>query len=566
MESIIEINNLTFTYPGAYEPSLISADLTVDKGSFTAIIGGNGSGKTTLCKCINGLIPHFYHGDYEGEVRVHKNRILETPVAMTAKHVGYVYQDFEYQLVRATVLEDVAFAPLNYGYEDYREKAYGALETLGIGHLANRCIWELSGGQKHLVALAGVLALDPDILIIDEPVAQLDPVSAIKIYNKLKMLNEALGKTIIVIEHHTEFIATYCSDVVLMAGGSVLWHLPTSEALNRVEELKAHNIMPPQVTAIAWKLFPKENSYPLTPGGFEARYGDRLTFLQTSLDVPVKENNEAIITFKDVHHAFDTIDRSKKQVIRGIDLEVYRGENVALVGHNGSGKSTLLRMIASLLKPTEGQVSVDGIATRKITPEEMADKVSFIYQQPENMFIEDCIRADVAFYLNARRRKDFDAFVDEILVRYNLKELENHDGRMLSGGQQRRATLAIGTAMSPSIMLLDEPTASLDIVSRKDLTEALKAMKDVIETVIIATHDMQLAAQWADRILVLSKGQVIADGRPEEIFSMEKVLAEANLIPPQVTELSGRLRLQPTALSPDEFCDRVLGKEAVLWK
>lgn len=228
-KSILELNGVTFTYPGAEQPVLRDVSLQLDEGDFIAIIGSNGSGKSTLCKCFNGLIPHYYTGDFAGEVTICGQPADGKSVAELSKHIGYVYQDFENQLVRPTVLDDVSFTPLNYGFADYKERGERALALTGLGDLRNEFIWQLSGGQKHLLALAGALAMDPEILVIDEPVAQLDPQHARHIYDILRRLNEEQGKTIIVIEHHAEFIADYCKNVVLMDKGEVRWQKPVRE-------------------------------------------------------------------------------------------------------------------------------------------------------------------------------------------------------------------------------------------------------------------------------------------------------------------------------------------------
>ncbi len=209
---LIEIQNVSFQYPGLDDTKVLNnASLIVEEGEFLAIIGGNGSGKSTLCKTINGLIPHFYVGDFEGQVLVDGLITSEHDVATLSKSVGYVYQDFENQLLRPTVIDDVSFVPLNYGMQDFKELGRWALEVTGLAHLENEFVWQLSGGQKHLLALAGAIAMKPKVLIVDEPIAQLDPKHANQIYDVLKKLNEEYGTTIITIEHHTDLLQSIAS-------------------------------------------------------------------------------------------------------------------------------------------------------------------------------------------------------------------------------------------------------------------------------------------------------------------------------------------------------------------
>ena len=250
----IEIRQLTYTYPGAERPILNGIDLDVEKGDFLAIVGNNGCGKSTLCKTLNGLIPHFISGEFGGSVCIGGQNTLETDVGQLAQTVGYVYQDFENQIVRPTVLDDASYACLNYAYQDYEERGRQALALCGLQGKELDYVWQLSGGQTHLLALAGAVSLGPDILILDEPIAQLDPGHADAIYEVLKELNQKHGKTIVVIEHHTEYIANYCRNVLLLKDGKVEWKLPTQQALQRVEELQACNIFPPQITVAGFAL------------------------------------------------------------------------------------------------------------------------------------------------------------------------------------------------------------------------------------------------------------------------------------------------------------------------
>ena len=212
----VEIDGLTYTYPGASQPTLRNITLQIPQGDFLAVVGNNGCGKSTLCKVLNGLIPHFITGAMEGIIRVEGLDTRESDVGTLAQKVGYVYQDFENQIVRPTVLDDASCSCLNYAFPDYLERGRTALKQCGLEGREEEYVWQLSGGQTHLLALAGAVSLQPDILILDEPIAQLDPVHADRIYEVLRKLNEHHGKTIIVIEHHTEYIADYCKHVMLM--------------------------------------------------------------------------------------------------------------------------------------------------------------------------------------------------------------------------------------------------------------------------------------------------------------------------------------------------------------
>lgn len=560
--NLIDIKNVTFQYPGAKSPSLRDVSLTIEEGDFIAIMGGNGSGKTTLSKLINGLIPHYYVGDIKGEVVVDGKKTMESQVTDFSEIVGYVYQDFENQLVQAKVIDDASYTPLNFGYADYKERGKQALERVNLVGKDNDYIWELSGGQKHLLALAGAISLEPNILIVDEPVAQLDPQHAEEFYDVLKKLNEEENMTIIVIEHHTEFVAEYCKNVVLMDSGKVLWKKDVRDALTRVQELKDKNIFPPQVTQAISRL----NAMDTKPLPIHL---DEAVHYMESYEIPeVKpiylqkpqsslksnQNVEKIAEIKEVEFSYKMITREKKKILKSVTLDVYEGDRIALVGNNGAGKSTLMQLMTGLQKPEKGSVKVKNLNTEDFPPEHFADKVTYIYQNPEEMFIEDSIRNDIEFYLKARDISNYSEKVDEIIEKFHLKELQDRDGRLMSGGQQRRASLAIGVAMKPSLILLDEPTANLDIATRKYITQFIQTLKDEVEAVVIATHDMQLVAEWANRIIVMKDGQIIHDGNRESVFSNEQLLKEAGLKSPQILELSRSLRTK-LAYSVNEFVE-----------
>ena len=510
---MISIEGVTFTYPGGTAPTLRNLSLEVPQGAFVALVGNNGSGKTTLCKLLTGLVPHFYEGDFSGTVIVAGQNTLDHRVSQLSRYVGYVYQDFENQLLKPKVIDDVAFAPLNFGMGNYRDRARASLSTLRLDHLKDRIIWELSGGEKHLVALAGVLALEPEILIIDEPISQLDPVNAKTIYQTLTYLNKELGKTIITIEHHPDFIGEYCDSVILFKEGSVIWHLAVREALSRIEELEQHDIFSPQVTRIAHKIHNHSRGngevYPINLPESIAFF--KKYYLTDPL-IPPREEEEKIIdvckskiTFQNVTHSYKLLDGSRKTILEMINLAFSTGEKVALVGANGAGKSTLIRLICGLEKPKEGIIIVSGTDTRAVTPEELADKVSLVYQQPQQMFIEDSIRNDLSYFLKARKISGWEEIVEEAIKDFNLEEIQNRDGRLLSGGQMRRASLAIGACMRPEVMLLDEPTSSLDVANRRQIMAMMNKLSDRVQLVIIATHDMELVAEWADRVIILDK-------------------------------------------------------------
>ncbi|MNW25341.1 Nickel import ATP-binding protein NikO [compost metagenome] len=663
-EQAISIEQVTFTYPGSEQPVLNGATLELALGSFTAIIGGNGCGKSTMCKLFNGLIPQFYTGDFSGEVHVLGKSAARRTVADLSKSIGYVYQDFDNQLVRPTVLDEACFAPLNYGLPNYRELGEHALAMCGLTGLDGRYIWELSGGQKHLLALAGALSLDPDILIVDEPVSQLDPQHARQIYECLSRLHRDHGKTIIVIEHHTEFIADFCEDVVLMEQGRVVWKLPVREGLNRIDDLQRLGIQPPEVTraaiavaehttantlkqtASSFRLEPyaptaetasntedtaskkitaeaflpnipvqHEELYPVTVEEAAAYFAVQYPFpslgteyhqtdaipidaddatasplmgrtLQTPPEIWATKSmssmepipaamstaNQAssyaatatpVVQFDHARLSYRGIGKQEHEVVRGLNLTLYEGERIALVGNNGAGKSSLLKLVSGISLPQSGSVSVLGQITNRSSLERLAGQVAYIFQQPGEMFIEDSVQKEVSHFMRVRRMPDTEKHSQHVLERFRLGPLQDRDARLLSGGQQRRVTLAIGAAMRPSLMLLDEPTANLDMATREELIATLAELDQHVRTTIIATHDMQLVTEWATRVIVLHHGQVEADGPPADIFTDVALLRRCGLALTQIMELSHRMELPLLCSTTEDFVTTLLSRSLI---
>lgn len=554
----IEIKDLTFTYPASQTPTLNHLYLEVEQGDFLAIVGNNGCGKSTFCKCLNGLIPHFIDGDFSGEVHVGGLDTRTSDVGTLATQVGYVYQDFENQIVRPTVLDDASYACLNYAMPDYLERGRAALKMVGLSTREKDYIWQLSGGQTHLLALAGAISLRPDILILDEPIAQLDPQHADEVYEILKTLNEKYGKTIIVIEHHTEYIANYCHHVMLMKEGGVAWKLPVDEALRHVDELQESHIFPPQVTQAAKRMqqagtLAKTAKLPTTIlQGMSTFQNCRY---QPSFTRPMvkPETEKPVVTFKEMCVSYRSFKGEDRVVLDHLNLTIHKGDKIALVGSNGAGKSTLMKLMVGLVKPTSGTMFLNGQDVTGQRTEQLSPYVSLVYQNPEDMFIKDSIRHDIAYAMQVRQVTDHAKRTDELLSQFSLETLADRDGRLLSGGQMRKASLAIGIALNPPILLLDEPTANLDIATRHDILRTLKAIAATTDTVMIATHDMQLVCEWASRIVVLDDGKVIADGTRDDIFGNPTLLETVGIRPPEIFSMAQALDHQALLYTVEEF-------------
>lgn len=552
--SLIEIEHLTYSYPGAENPTLNDISIQIEKGDFLAIVGNNGCGKSTFCKTLNGLIPQFISGDFSGSVIVDGLDTTTTDVGTLARKVGYVYQDFENQIIRPTVLDDASYACLNYAMTDYLERGKKALEACGLLHKQDSYIWQLSGGQTHLLALAGVLSLEPEVLILDEPIAQLDPKHADQIYAVLRQLNEKYHKTIIVIEHHTEYIADFCKHVMLMKDGQIQWVLPTRQALVRVDELQSCNIFPPQVTIAAHRMpHCSDRMLPTTVEEGKSFFAPQKGITAPQTQVSQNISSENVISFQDVCVSYRSVKGEAHSVFSHLDLDIRKGDKIALIGSNGAGKSTLMKMMVGLLKPSSGDILIHQKSIHSIKPETLSKQISMVYQNPEDMFIKDSIQSDISYAMEVRKTQDKEERTRQLLERFRLTELAHRDGRLLSGGQMRRASLAIGVALNPEILLLDEPTANLDIATRKEILRTLDDLKEITDTVMIATHDMQLVCDWAERIIVLCEGKVVADGGRDEIFGNRDIIRQVGIRPPEIFTMGQTLLPNALCYTIEQF-------------
>ena len=262
---------------------------------------------------------------------------------------------------------------------------------------------------------------------------------------------------------------------------------------------------------------------------------------------------------------YRTLKKKSKQVLKDINVSFHKGDLVALVGNNGAGKSSLIKLIAGIVKPNEGEVIVQGMKTSKASPEKLSDIVSYVYQNPEEMFIDDSVRKDIEYYLKVRKVPNYKEIVDQLIEDFSLVDIQHHDGRLLSGGQQRRASLAIGAAMNPAVILLDEPTANLDIATKKQMIHMLAKLRKHVQTVIVATHDMQLVSEWSNRVIVMNQGKIVCDGDRLSVFADDELLERAGLASPQILQLSHKLKMNPPCFTVDDFTAswRAVDKERV---
>lgn len=533
---MIKIEDFTFYYSGTQKPALKDVNLEIEDGEFVLVTGPSGGGKSSLCRCLNGLIPHFYGGKVTGRVEVEGLDTLKNSTKELATKVGVIFQDPENQLVTMDVEREIAFGLENLAFprELMAKRLEESLDTLGISSLRHRQVHELSGGEKQKVAIASVLALHPKILVLDEPTSELDPKSAEEVLAMVQRLNDELGITVILIEHRLDRVIQHVDRLVVFDGGRVAADGNTRDVLSSsYQEITKIGVGMPPIMKLAQGLKKagiNVNGMPLTVK--EGRIMLNGVFKKPFKSPPQPDGEspgEAIINMERLWYVYP----EGPAALKNISLRVGRGEFLAIMGRNASGKTTLVKHLNGLLKPTRGVVVVDGIDTRKATVAELARKVGFVFQNPNDHLFADTVEEEIVFPLKNQGLKDEEIKrrVDEMLRRFSLEDYRGQYPRSLSGGERQRVALASVLAIQPKILILDEPTRGMEYRLKSDLMSFLREYTSQGNTVILVTHDVETVAEHADRVVLLSEGEIVVDGKKRG------VLSQALLFSPQINRL-----------------------------
>ena len=553
----VEVENLTFTYERG-PLALQNISFQLKRGEILGIIGANGAGKTTLCFHLNGIIPTVYAGREKGHVTVSGLDPWDTPIIRLSQVTSMVLQDPETQFTTTDVGSELEFGPANLGIErdEILRRARWAAEVCGIDGLENRRPQELSGGQKQRVALAAGMTMLPQVLILDEPTSQLDPVGTTEVFDVVHQLASTQDMTIVITSHKTDEIARLASKVLVLYKGEAVALGTPKEVFARTELLRRVGVNPPAVASLAIEL---ANRVPGFREEYEKRGGipltleDAYTLLSELLDQGILRFNwkepsppravvqDPVLEVENVTFVYPS--RAQVVALQNVFLTINRGEFVAIIGQNGSGKTTLVKHFLGLLKPTEGTVRVEGEDVSELTTGSIAKSISLILQNPDYQLFSISVEKEIAFGLHNLGLSE-----NEIAERVNraLKEVSLEDVRdtfpfRLSFGDRRKVAAAAGIAMNPDILILDEPTTAQDFLGRHALCDIAKRMQERGKTIVMISHDMDLVAEYADRIVIMANGRILADAPKRDVFDMHDKMKEAFLKPPQVTQLSQKL-------------------------
>ena len=537
---MIHFDRLTYTYPDAPHPALVDVTLHVDRGEFVLVAGPSGAGKSTLLRCLNGLVPHFTGGVLSGSATVAgHDPIVEGPQVLS-RIVGFVFQDPEAQFVVDRVEDEIAFALENGAVppDEMGVRVEETLKLLDLTPLRDRPLETLSGGEKQRVAIAAALALRPRILVLDEPTSQLDPQSAEDVLSALVRLNHDLGLTVILAEHRLERVLPHADRLIYLSppptGGG------RGEVLSGPPRhiLRQMDLTPPLVTlgkALGWEPLPLT----IAEGRLFAQPAiSRNTQHATPCHSQFAIRN-SLFVIRNLHFAYDRVD-----VLHGVNLEIAPGELVTLMGRNGSGKTTLLKCIVGLLRPQRGEIRLAGESLIGRETAGICRSVGYLPQEPDDLLFADTVADELAVTLRNHGLFDSPPIAPaDLLDRLGLSGLAASYPRDLSVGQRQRVALGAITVTRPRLLLLDEPTRGLDYPAKRELVRLLREWQAEGAGVLLVTHDVELVAQAADRVVVLDQGEVIADGPPADVLTAtppshpEAEESPLSLFAPQVARL-----------------------------
>lgn len=547
---MIEIQELTFKYAEAKKNALENVTLNIQKGDFVGIIGESGAGKTTLCSCLNALIPHHYTGDFYGSVKVEGQDTFDIKPDKLALKVGSVFQDIESQIVSYFVEDEILFGLENFGVpaNQIEERITEALEALGISELRHREISTLSGGQKQKVVFASIIALKPDYLILDEPTGELDPASSLQIFKLLKKLNEERGITVIVAEQKIMLLCEFVKKLIVLEKGTVVHYGEIRSTLTHQREMEEAGINCPRVLTLTGKMMEEG----LTPSGMKTE--ERICLntqeaadfikrmmgndchvkadddsLKPSQEPVAEPSEQSVLEFKNVCFSYN-----ETANVHDLNVKIQKGDFTAITGSNGAGKSTFSKLCNGLLQPSAGDVFVLGQNTKRNKVSSLAKHIGFLFQNPDRQICCSTVEEEIAFSLknNGLSKEEIQRKVEATIKEFGFDA--KTEPFNMSRGQRQRLCLACLIALNPEILILDEPTTGLDYRECMEMMNRIRELNENGTTVIMVCHDMEVVLDFAKSVIVMNRGEILAQGATRKILSNKELLAKARLLQPQI--------------------------------
>ncbi len=566
-EPIIEFKDFSFKYNSQAEPTLKNINLKINKGEKILLAGPSGSGKSTIGRCLNGLIPNIYQGEVKGKCLVNGKDITSTSLFDFSFTTSTILQDADSQFIGLTVGEDIAFALENdcQPKDKMHQTVNQWADELKIKELLTQSPQSLSGGQKQIVALAGVLVDESPILLFDEPLANLDPASGLKTMAIIDKIQKELNATVIIIEHRVEEVLSQPIDrIILVNEGTIVADQPTNQLLHS-HTLEKIGVREPlylkALTAADVNLSSIKEVDQISTLPVSEKISDKLAAWTKQAKITKKEaDNLPLLKLDHVGHQYS---KNQPYPLKDVSTTINQGDFISIVGQNGAGKTTLCRTICGFIS-NEGKITLKDQNLSDLSIKERAEKIGYVMQDPNQMISQKMIFDEIALGLRLRNvdEETIKQKVDQTLKICGLYPFRHWPISALSFGQKKRVTIAAILILEPEIIILDEPTAGQDWKTYTEIMSFLKHLNTIGKTIIIITHDMHLMLEYTSRSLAFAKGKLIADTTPIELLTNQALIKEASLKRNSLYDLAKHYNLP----DPNKFVQAYINFEQQNWK
>lgn len=558
-DDIVSVQNVSYTHWNQSEPSLRDLKFSIRRGTLNILVGPGGSGKSTLCSLFNGEIPHLFGGNFVGDVLVNGLNTRQIEVKDLSRQVGHVFQDPETMFATLYVDDEIAFGPENLKVApgEIQKIVNELLETTNLLTRSRNLVWNLSGGQVQKLGLAAILAMQPEMIVLDEPTANLDPVATRSVHDLILKLRDA-GMTILLVTRTLDDFLRDADQLLVLSKGELYASGTPGEVLKeKGADMMDHlGIWLPETAEIGIALQKQGQTtsaeVPITIPETIQLLSDSGLLCQsiTGVTTPVdfQLDSQPLITARNLIYRYG----GDILALNDVSLDIYAGEMLAIVGRNGAGKSTLARLLVGLLKPQSGNLQLFGRSAEKWTVQDLSNRIALVFQNPEHQFLTDTVFDEIGYSLLARgmdSAEDREKIISSTMHTLGLDGMGKVHPFALSAGMKRRLGVATMLVGNPQVLIVDEPTYGQDKEMTHTLMQRMEEIRSQGIAVVMVTHDMRLVQEYAHRVVVMSEGKIHYDGDPTRLFEQEEILKSANLRLTMLQELLKGLQKRGTTIN-----------------